>query len=127
MDKSAGTLRHVDADLLPRSGLKRLALIRLQEFDLAQSRRTRHAADISKMTSNLQGSYDAVSPGKPGAGLTGYRDHDQSNQGWLGARRGNRSVALDLVTAGGVRLGAAVYRLRILDALRKAGLCHSTL
>jgi len=65
--------------------------------------------------------------GKPGADLTGYREHDQSNQWWLGARRDNRSVALDLVTVGGRRVGAAGYRFRILDALHKAGLCHPTL
>src|SRR6516164_6077936 len=56
-----------------------------------------------------------------------YHDHDQSNQGWPSARRGNRSMALDLVTIGGVWLGAAGYRFRILDALHKADLCHSTL
>jgi len=62
-----------------------------------------------------------------GPELTGYHDHDQSNQGWPSARRGNRSMALDLVTIGGVWLGAAGYRFRILDALHKADLCHSTL
>ena len=65
--------------------------------------------------------------GKPRVDLTGYRDHDQSNQWWLGARRDNRSVALDLVTVGGRRVGAASYRFRILDTLHKAGLCHPTL
>jgi hypothetical protein len=45
----------------------------------------------------------------------------------LGARRANRSVALDLVTIGGRWVGTAGYRFRILDALYKAGLCHSSL
>ena len=36
-------------------------------------------------------------------------------------------MAPDLVNIGGVWLGAAGYRFRILDALHKADLCHSTL
>jgi hypothetical protein len=89
--------------------MNRLASIRLQEFDLAQSRLTRPAADTWKM--NLAWEGEACG-------------HDQSNQGWLGARRCNRSVALDLVTVGGFWLGAAVHRFRILDAFHKTGLCH---
>ena len=97
-----------------------MASIRPQEFDLAQSRFARRAANIPKNANNSAGY--AVSPREPG-----YRDHDKSNQWWLGARRDNRSVALDLVTVGGRWVGAAGYRFRILDALHKAGLCHSTL